>query len=297
VSYATAYRNTYVSLQAEEFNPDYLYTRNYSYTYSGITTYDVGQELITENCQFSEGWGHPLDDLVDGQNNTYMHTSYAPTVDRPVVVEVKLDKEITANRLIFDGSHNSENKFLPKTFKIWVSSDGEEWQLACDVAESEMSSDGWQVVADFDDMYTFSYYKFEITATHNQYIALRKIILQKYDLEIEGGKQITPDNGMFTYTGNWGTEATFSTFGHLYVGQANAKLEFEFEGTRLGILSNAEFGTNYKVEIDGVEVSSIDLVENTDIGASFISDLLQSGKHTVKITCQGTTNIDSIVVW
>jgi hypothetical protein len=152
-------------------------------------------------------------------------------------------------------------------------------------------------VADFDDMYTFSYYKFEITATHNQYIALRKIILQKYDLEIEGGKQITPDNGMFTYTGNWGTEATFSTFGHLYVGQANAKLEFEFEGTRLGILSNAEFGTNYKVEIDGVEVSSIDLVENTDIGASFISDLLQSGKHTVKITCQGTTNIDSIVVW
>jgi predicted RecB family endonuclease len=83
----------------------------------------------------------------------------------------------------------------------------------------------------------------------------------------------------------------------VYVGQKDATLSFEFEGTRLAILSVAGLGTNYKVEIDGVEVNSIDLVEYTGAGASFVSDLLAEGKHTVKITCLDTANIDSLVVW
>jgi hypothetical protein len=297
VSYATAYRASYVSLPEQEYTHDYLYTRKYNYTYAGITTYDVAQELITEHCQYNTGWGHDLQGLVDGNSGTYAHTDFAPSQDRPAVIEAKLASKITANRIIFDGSHHSENKFLPKTFKIWVSTDGENWQLVCDVAESEMTSDGWQVIADFDKLYTFSYYKFEIYATHNQYIALRKIIFQKYDLEIEGGSQITPDNSMFTYDGNWSTKSVYSTFGHVYVGQEGATAEFEFEGTRLAILSTTKLGTNFKVEIDGVEVSSIDLVENTGIGASYVSQELKSGKHTVKITCTGEANIDSIAIW
>jgi hypothetical protein len=260
-------------------------------------TYDVKQELVKENCRFSEGWGHKLEDLVDGENNTYMHTNYAPTESNPVIVEVKLGSEITANRLIFDGSHNSENKFLPKDFKIYVSSDGENWQLACNVTGSELSSDGWQVTADFDNVYTFSYYKIEITATHNQYIALRKIILQ-HVIENVDGKQITLDNSMFKYDKEWTTKAEWSTFGHVYVGKKDATVEFEFDGTRFAIISSAKLGSNFKVEIDGKEVSSIDLIENSSIGASFMSDKLTSGKHTVKITClEDDDNIDSIVIW
>jgi hypothetical protein len=297
VTYATAYRNSYVNLPTEEYTHDYLYTRKYTYTYSGVTTYDVEQELVKENSKYSEGWGHAISGLFDGNTSTYFHTDYEPTTNRPVVIEAKLAKAVTANRLIFDGSHNSESSFLPKDFKIWVSSDGVEWQLVCDVTGSTMSSDNWQVVADFDNTYTFSYYKTEITATHKQYIALKKIILQKYDLEIEGGNQLSPDNATLTYKGSWDTQACLSTFGHVYVGQKEATLTFEFEGTRFGILSVANLGANYKVEVDGVEVSSIDLVENTGIGASFISDKLTEGKHTVKITCLDTTNIDSVVVW
>jgi hypothetical protein len=297
VTYATAYKSTYVNLPDEEYTRDYLYTRKYTYTYKGITTYDVEQELIKENCVYSEGWGHAIDGLVDGENKTYFHTSYAPSTDRPVVIEAKLAKEITANRVIFDGSHNSESSFLPKDFKIWVSSDGVEWQLVCDMTGATMTDDCWQVYANFDNLYTFSYYKVEITATQKEYIALRKIIFQKYDIELEGGNQLSPDNTTLTYKGNWNTQSSLSTFGHVYVGQKDATLSFEFEGTRLAILSVAGLGTNYKVEIDGVEVNSIDLVEYTGAGASFVSDLLAEGKHTVKITCLDTANIDSLVVW
>jgi hypothetical protein len=284
-------------LDKEEYTHDYLYKRNYKYSYQGITTYNEKQEAITESCSFNSGFGHDFKNLFDGDNGTYAHTSNAPSENNPVVIVAKLQNAITANRIIFDGSHNSESKFLPKTFKVYVSSDGTNWQLVCNVAESKLSSDDMSVTADFDSMATFQYYKVEITATHKEYIALRKIIFQKYVIEIEDGKQITPDDSMFTYDGNWSTQSTFATFGHVYVGEKNATLTFQFEGTRLGILSVANLGINYKVEIDGKEVNSIDLVENTSIGASFVSDALKSGKHTVKITCLDTTNIDSIVVW
>jgi hypothetical protein len=297
VSYATAYRGSYVNLTTEEFNSDYFYTRKYSYAYSDITTYDVEQELVTENCKYTVGWGHNLENLVNGNDSNYFHTSQDITASNPLIIEAKLAETITANRLIFDGSHNSENKFLPKNFKIWVSSDGEEWQLACDVTDAEMTSDGWQVIADFDGMYTFSYYKFEVTAAQIKYVALRKIIFQKNVIELEDGNQLSPDDETLTYKGGWSTKSTFSTFGHVYVGEKNATLEFEFDGTRLGILSAANLGTNYKVEIDGVEVTSIELKENSGIGASFISEELSSGKHTVKITCLASANIDSVVIW
>jgi hypothetical protein len=297
VSYATAYRTSYTYIADEKFTSDYLYTRNYSYTYSGVTTYDVGQQAIEDQCVFSQGWEHPLSGLFDGNSKTYMHSSYAPTTSRPVTIVAQLDSPIMANRLIFDGSHNSENKFLPKDFKIWVSNDGQTWQLVSNVEGSTLSSDGWQVVVQFDGTYTFSYYKFEITATHNQYIALREIILQYYEIEIPSGTQLSPDNDMFTYVGDWGVQSTYSTFGHVYVGKTDSTLEFEFEGTRLGILSTNGLGANFKVEIDGEEVSSIYLVAPTSVYASYVSTLLSSGTHKVVITCQGETNIDSIVTW
>jgi hypothetical protein len=276
-----------------------LYTRNYSYTYQGITTYKVSQEGISEGTQFSEGWGHKLEYLYDGDNSTYMHTSYEPSESHKLVLVAKLGETITANRLIFDGSHNSEQYFLPKAFVIWVSTDGVEWTQVSEETESAMSSDGWQVVANFDELRTFSYYKIEITATHKQYVALRSITFQKYDIELEGGTQYSPDNSMFTYIDKdgWTTKSVYSTFGHVYVGKKDATLEFTFTGTRFGVLSTKDLGTNFTVEIDGKKATSIDLVANSGVGASFISNLLKSGTHTVKITCTGEANIDSIVTW
>jgi hypothetical protein len=296
VSYATAYRSSYVSLETD-YTTDYFYTRKYTYDYSDITTYSVGQELIKEHCQFETGWSHPLENLVNGDDSNYMHSSYTPTESRPVTVEAKLDSAITANRLIFDGSHNSESKMLPKDFKIWVSFDGENWKLVCSVTGSTLSSDNWQVIAQFDKTYTFSYYRVVITGTHDRYIALRKIIFQKYVIELQSGEQISPDDSRLTFRGSWQTKSTYSTFGHVYVGAKKAVMETEFVGTRFAILSASGLGTKFKVEIDGKEVSSIELKTASAIGASFISEKLSSGKHKVKVTCTGTANIDSIVIW
>jgi hypothetical protein len=300
VTYATAYRSSYVALKSE-FNSDYFYKRTYSYTYNDVTTYDVGQELVTENCKFSSGWGHLLEHLVDGNDGTYAHTASgaSPTTSNPVKIEVKLDSEIYANKMFFYGSHNSstEKGCLPKDFKVWVSKDGENWTLVCDVTDSVLSDDGWQVEVNFNKFYTFSYYKTEITASHGSYLVLKKIYFQKYVIELDPANHISPDNNMFTYRGNWQTKSTYSTFGHVYVGQKGSTLEFEFTGTRIGILSSNVLGANFKVEIDGKEISSIELKEASSIYASYISGELSSGKHKVKITCLGTANIDSVLIW
>jgi hypothetical protein len=298
VTYVTAYRNSYKLLETEEYTTDYFYTRQYSYDYSDITTIDVGQQLITANSYFPTGWGHNFEYLVDGNDSTYAHTNFAPTDSKPAVIEMKLNSTITANRLIFDGSHNSEKQFLPKNFKIWVSTDGENWQLVCDVVDSTLSTDGWQVTAMFDQTHTFDYVRIEITATHKQYIALRKIIFQNYVIEISNGNQLSPDNDMFAFRGDWALKSTYSDFGHIYIGETGSTLKFEFEGTKFAILSVSELGANFKVKIDGVEVDSITLRENPNlIDASYISTELKNGKHKVTITCLDTTNIDSIVIW
>jgi hypothetical protein len=149
----------------------------------------------------------------------------------------------------------------------------------------------------FDDMYTFSYYRIVITATHKEYIALRQIIFQKYVIEIEDGDQLTPDSQNLIYIGDWTVESTYSTFGHVYVGEQGATLKFKFDGTRLGIISVEGLGTDFTVEIDGQVVDSIDLIKLSGIGASYVSEELSEGEHTVTITCTGDANIDSIVVW
>jgi hypothetical protein len=121
--------------------------------------------------------------------------------------------------------------------------------------------------------------------------------LQNYVIEIEGGKQVSPDDEMFSYKGDWTAQTGYSNFGHTYIGKQGATVEFTFEGNRMAILSSESFGKNFKVEIDGKEVNSIELVAFKKIGASYVSELLSEGTHTVKITCTGEANIDSFVTW
>ncbi len=226
-----------------------------------------------------------------------MHSSYTPTTTKPVTIEAKLDCTLMANRMIFDGSHNSEASYLPKDFKVWLSMDGENWELAAEVESSTMISNNWQVLVEFDKFYTFNYYRFEITASHSRFIALRKIIFQNYFLELTNGKHISPDSKSVKFYGDWKIKSNFSSFGHVYVGAKRSTLEMEFEGSRLMVLSLSDFGKDFKVEIDGNQVSSIAIKKMSSPQVSFISPELKAGKHKVKIWCGGAANIDSFVIW
>lgn len=296
VNYASAYRQSYNSVN-KDFKTDYFYNKDYNYNFNNVINYNVKQQLIKEHCKYSEGWGHSIDHLVDGKDNTYMHTTSAPTQNKPVVIEAKLDSAVTANRLIFDGSHNSEVNYLPKSFEIFISSDGENWQSVSKVETSTIINT-WQVVADFGERYTFSYYRAVITATHKNYIALRKIILQDYIAELPNGKHLSLDSNQFTFKGVWDVVSS-GTFGHSYQGKKNATMHFEFTGKQFAVMTKNNLPSDYKVYIDGKEVKSMPLKEDNDLRVvSFLSSELENKTHKVEIKCtsKGAT-FDSIIVW
>ncbi len=56
--------------------------------------------------------------------------------------------------------------------------------------------------------------------------------------------------------------------------------------------------TKAEVKIDGKVISSLELKsEKDDIYVSYLSEILESGKHKVEIKCKGKASIDSIAIF
>lgn len=302
-NYVNAYRHDYEFPSNAGFTTDYFYTRKYNYTYNDLKVFDEKQTCIESQYQpWDSSSSFSIDNLFDDDDNTFIHTNKTSiSENNPFIATVKLDNPVTANRLVFHGSavKSSYSTYLPKAFKIWVSEDGENWTQVYETAGSKLGK--LQVVADFDEYHTFSYYKVEVTDTHStgyqKYLCLNKIELSSI-LTIPNGNDICPDNSMFKYAGNWKGEQAFSTFGHIYIGQKGATMSFDFTGTRVGFISSSEFGRNFEVYIDGKKADSIELKEDNGIySVSYMSQKLAEGTHRVEIRCTGEANIDSILTY
>lgn len=114
-----------------------------------------------------------------------------------------------------------------------------------------------------------------------------------YALGETQGVLYSPTDENLLYCGDWRSEQALSRFGHVVVGKSGARLTFTFTGTRLAILSSSRFGSDFVVQIDGKKVSS----DARQDGMSYLSQTLSSGAHTVVLTCNGETDLESIVVF
>ena len=79
----------------------------------------------------------------------------------------------------------------------------------------------------------------------------------------------------------------------------NVSLNFQFEGTQLGIFSFAstEYNT-FEIYIDGKLIDNINLYNTITLkDLVFISPELENGTHTVVIQSKSYFNIESLVIW
>ena len=188
VSYASAYRLSY-QFAENRFKPDYFYKKQNSWSYKSDEKFSDAKQTVVSSkySPWDESATYNINNLFDGDESTYIHTNRnSITEANPFEVVVKLDKEVTANRLTFFGSAASGQyrTYLPRNFKVWISSDGNAWKEVANVVNARTS--GLTVPVQFSDTYTFSYYKTEITDTHaspTKYLALSKIALS-YVLEL-----------------------------------------------------------------------------------------------------------------
>ena len=301
--YVNAYRDTY-EFQTDDFETDYFYTKKYTYSYADNVWQNKDQTLLKDGCKYSQGpsgWGGSgkgtaIENVADGDRNTWIHTSGGVSESSPLIIAMDMGEAKTVNRINLFSQHRPNGDWkVPTAFKLLGSLDGNEFFTVGDF--SQVPHNGANITMDFEEA-TFRYYRLIITGSYSTHIIISEIELWKV-FEINGGNLLSPDDETFTFKGNWSTESANATFGHVYTGKKNATVTFEFTGTRLAVLASKHFDRNIEVRIDGKKIESIALIpfENltTDFGCTYISPVLDIGKHKVEIKCKGDANIDSFV--
>ncbi len=303
LQYASAYRESF-EFNDEKFTTEYFYKRDYAYSFkSEVTSETKGRVIGSSYKPWDETDTHKLDNLFDGDDETFIHTDKSDiSADNPFMVCVELENFAEANRLVFVGSAVSGNyrTYLPKAFKVEVSSDGIIWTVAAEAENSKIEN--LTVTADFGEIYSFKFYRITVTDTHStarfKYLALNKIEFQTA-LTLPDGKLSSIDRCAKVVRGDWEIASANSFFGHVYKAGRGAVFEFDFTGERLALLSADLTASKFDVYIDGVKVDSLGLkdTEGGFMDVSYISPLLEEGEHEVKIKCYGAANFDSVVSW
>ena len=292
-SYINAYRRNYEFPDNNGFETEYFYKRQYKYTYS--EAYDkLNQSYVTDpKCPSN----FPKENLFDNDLKTACSSPAIVTSDAPWDFTVDLGEVITANRFVLTGRLNnnaSNQNQTPNSITLYAGLTPETMEEVTSFDNGTVS--GITLQFNFDER-SFRYYRLVVRKTvQGRYAAIANI---EFSYTIGGGEKYSPDGEAFKFEGKWGGIQGHSSFGHVYLGTDRSTLKFEFEGTRLGILSSSALPHNFEVEIDGVKVTSIvdPAKQSGDTVATFISDLLKGGKHTVVLKCVGEANVDSIVIY
>ncbi len=305
-SYVTAYRNDY-EFPSKEFEADYFYTRKYNYNYVGDTVVvtEGKKQTPTSYCNYM-AWDptqHSIDNLFDGKSDTGIHFSrdWGVSANKPAILAFDIGETITANSMTLYTylQTGSNSKGFPQNFTLEGSLDGTEYfdmgtwtgQGQPAVSKDFLLKDG--------KSYTFRYYRLTITATGNGRCALNGLTFSNtLRFQGDGNNLFSPDNEMFKFSKKWSSAQAYSMFGHVYTGKKGDTMTFEFEGTNFAILSSSNYDNKFEVKIDGNVISSLELKsEKDDIYVSYLSEILESGKHKVEIKCKGKASIDSIAIF
>ena len=306
--YANGYRNDYEFPENSDFETDYFYKRSYTYSYTNNYQLGVGEQRVVEeqcaNLKLSTRYGgNNLSVVVDGIKDSggalQLHTADngRPSAEAPFTLVIDLGKVYTANRLLFYTQGGRSDPQLPKAIELYSSLDGISYKHVKRFTEADLpDGSGYIRTMDFDDT-EMRYYKIEITETWRNFVILRELEMWKV-FEVNGGSQFAPDEATFSYSGNWQGVQTASSFGHIYKGSAGATMTFTFEGTRVGFLSSAKYGTDFEVWIDNQKVESVELKEDNGYYLmTYLGTALNSGTHKVEFRCTGEATIDSVVIF
>lgn len=298
IAYANAYRDSYEFPKGETFETDYFYKRSYNYSYNNNKNESRNQTIVSSiySPATNSSWsGYPfnIEKLIDGNRNTWIHTSGGVSENSPLEFVLDLGSEKTVNRMAIYSQSRSDLQ-VPKAFTLYGSLDGETFFEVYKTTNAPTSA---AFYVDFEES-TFRYYKMVITKSSNTYIIISEIELWSI-FEISNGHQLSPTNNALIYNGDWDIKQTVCNFGHVYAGNENAILTFEFTGTRIGfVMSSALGANNFEVYIDGKKINSINLKEdNGPYSLTYLCNKLNNGKHLVKLKCLSTVYIDSLVIF
>ncbi|MDE5548526.1 MAG: discoidin domain-containing protein, partial [Clostridia bacterium] len=232
---------------AKKFTTEYRYKNEYTYSYtnedkvyaSGTTPISVSHDPWDEN--------QPIANMFDGDANTYYHSKGGEanyiTAEKPFELVVDFGSVRKVNRVTFNGYKNKAgNNGMVKTFKIYGSTDGENYSLVTEVTDS--AANAKSMTFDFEAV-SIRYYKLVVTDTDNhRYFAMNSIVFS-YNVSFADGFMIAPNDSGVKYTGTWGSKNVLCNFGIIYTAGVGDYVEYTFTGTRAGFAAyqSADYGT------------------------------------------------------
>ncbi len=298
LSYAVGYRESYESIN-KDFETEYHYKRDnvYSYVYNkapkakqsivssqGYTPYDANRDKI--------------ENLVDGNLNTYIHTKGGVSAKNPLIFTVDLGEVVSANKMYINTQYRPNGDYrYASDFILQGSVDGQNFTDLATVQDAKLDA-SHRVSVDFA-LTEMRYYRLIITKSTGGNVIITRIDFSEHYEQLSG-IQYSIDNEMMKYGKGWKAKSVASSYGHVVVGKKGATVEFTFEGNKLALLSSSAYNNGFEVTIDGKKINT-ELFKNLDrdrIVMAFLSPQLSQGKHKVKIKCtKKNTALDSIVVW
>lgn len=269
------------------FTPDYFISRQYT---ASNTVSPTLQTLYSGSN--IEAWDDTvkIENIFDGKSTTFFHSkknNYI-TDGNPFDITVDLGKNYLLNFFLIKGRPANVNQ-SPKHFKLYGSTSSDPQTMTLIYTTPGTGStlvNGYDIEISFN-ITELRYFKLEVTSSYNQYVALNGIYPSI------SGTEHSPD--LLTYKGQWRVNSVFSPYGHVYESEdSNATAEFSFTGSFVMITTVAGDAQSYTVSIDDGESEEVN-VSSTEEGFSFTSEVLNDGKHTLKIKVKTRCIIASLV--
>jgi len=269
------------------YTPDYFISHQYTVSNTVSPTL---QTLYSGNN--IESWDNTLtiDNLFDGKSTTFFHSKKNNYVsdENPFVITVDLGKTYLINSFLIKGRSANVNQ-SPKEFKLYASTSSDPETM---VLIYSTPSTGSTLINNCDIQISFDttklrYYKLEVTASYNQYVALNGIYPSI------SGTEHSPDS--LTYKGQWTVNSTFSPYGHVYEScDPYSTVEFSFTGTYFMITTVPGTDQLFTINIDDGESIEVNVPSSLE-EFSYTSEILENKTHTLKITVKTCFVIASIV--
>lgn len=286
-----AYNLRYIE-DEEVFNPSYLYEREYKYNYQDNKKYEIKDLVNIENYSPWDSNEHILSNLLDGKYDTWIHTNYDASEDKPLILDLDLGSVVDVNRINIYTQQRSDPHY-PKAFSLYGSLDGVNYNLVSKFDDTTLK--GNKITCDFNDT-KLRYFRLNITKSSYRYIIISEIEMENI-FEIKGGYHISLNDDNVLLYGSWNKTSTIQSFMNAYQGDKNDYIEFEFTGERFAFLAPSKVANEFEVIIDGNKEYSIIINKQDYLGPVFISNKLDNKKHKVTIKALGVCYIDSIVYW
>lgn len=288
---------------SEKFITEYCFKNVYTYSYLNTNTYFAKTNKVVSVSHDPWDAGQPITNMFDGDANTYYHSKrdLYITEEKPFELVVDLGSVQKVNSVTFYGYKNTVgNNGMPRAFKIYGSTDGNDYKLITEQLESPANAR--TMTFDFDAT-EIRYYKLVVTDTDNhRYFAMNRIEFA-YKISHPNGTLIAPNNSGVTYTGNWSTKNVLCNFGLIYTAGVGDSVEYHFTGSRFAYSAyqSKDYGT-VDIYLDGKLIASdVDLSADKNIGSIayiYLGDDLSNEEHVVKIVGKsGTFNVESFVCW